>query len=151
VIKTADHETPVCKLRGSRLQVALPAILKGEAAKEAVKNTLIAWYREKADRKIRERVTPYAVKLGVCPASITIKDQKTQWGSCARSGALRFNWKIIMAPTSVLDYIIVHELCHLIHNHHQAQFWQKVQSVIPDCKASKDWLREHSILITGLT
>ena len=102
----------------------------------AVKKALMEWYLEHAEEKIKERVSRFAQLIGKWPASIEIKNQEKRWGSCSRSGIIRFNWKIIMAPISVMDYVIVHELCHLIYPHHSSQFWQKVQSIIPDYKRS---------------
>jgi predicted metal-dependent hydrolase len=151
IVKDAAVETPVCKLWRGRLRVHIPPDLTDKSGKSAVKKALIAWYQGHTAKKINERLPSLAAQIGVQPKTIAIRNQKSQWGSCSRSGTVRFNWKIIMAPVAILDYIIVHELCHLVHNHHQAQFWNKVQSIIPDYKSRKDWLREHSILITALS
>ncbi|MBN1664718.1 MAG: M48 family metallopeptidase [Deltaproteobacteria bacterium] len=151
VVREAHLEAPVCELRQDCLRVQVPSDLTGEQGGSAVKEAMIDWYQGQAVKKITERLPALAQKLGVQPKTVAVKNQKSQWGSCSRSGAIRFNWKIIMAPVAILDYIIVHELCHLIHSNHQPQFWEKVESVIPDCKARKSWLREHSILINALT
>jgi predicted metal-dependent hydrolase len=92
---------------------------------------------EHAKEKIRERVDRFAQQIGRWPANIEVKNQERRWGSWSHKGNIRFNWKIIMAPISVMDYVIVHELCHLIHSHHSTEFWQKVQSIIPDYKKSE--------------
>lgn len=74
---------------------------------------------------------------------ITIRDQKTRWGSCSARGTLSFNWRLMLAPPTILDYVVVHELCHLTHMDHSAAFWQKVESVYPDYRAARKWLKDH--------
>lgn len=74
---------------------------------------------------------------------ITIRDQKTRWGSCSVRGTLSFNWRLMLAPPAILDYVVVHELCHLTCMNHSAAFWSKVESVLPDYRASRKWLKDH--------
>ena len=74
---------------------------------------------------------------------ITIRDQKTRWGSCSARGTLSFNWRLMLAPPAILDYVVVHELCHLTHMDHSAAFWQAVESVCPDYRSARKWLKEH--------
>lgn len=74
---------------------------------------------------------------------IIIRDQKTRWGSCSARGTLSFNWRLMLAPPAILDYVVVHELCHLSHMDHSPAFWQAVAAVCPDYQASRKWLKEH--------
>lgn len=74
---------------------------------------------------------------------ITIRDQKTRWGSCSARGTLSFNWRLMLAPPAILDYVVVHELCHLTHMNHSSAFWQKVESVYPDYRTARKWLKDH--------
>lgn len=74
---------------------------------------------------------------------ITIRDQKTRWGSCSARGTLSFNWRLMLAPPTIADYVIVHELCHLTYMNHSAAFWKKVESVYPDYHNARKWLKEH--------
>lgn len=74
---------------------------------------------------------------------ITIRDQKTRWGSCSAKGTLSFNWRLMLAPPAILDYVVVHELCHLTHMNHSAAFWQAVEAVYPDYRSARRWLKEH--------
>lgn len=74
---------------------------------------------------------------------ITIRDQKTRWGSCSARGTLSFNWRLMLAPPAILDYVVVHELCHLTHMNHSPAFWQAVEAVCPDYRESRRWLKEH--------
>ncbi|MGE4283843.1 MAG: M48 family metallopeptidase [Clostridia bacterium] len=103
------------------------------------------WYRSKAQEKIGERVAYYSHKLNKTPKNIKIKEQKKRWGSCSSLGNLNFNWKCIMAPASVLDYLVVHEMCHLFHMNHSKDFWNMVASILPDYKQRKEWLKKHGV------
>lgn len=91
-------------------------------------------HREVARALITDRVSHYATKYGFAYGRIAIKDQKRCWGSCSTKNNLNFNYKLIFLPTELLDYIVVHELCHLRHFHHRAEFWEEVGKIIPDYK-----------------
>ncbi len=79
---------------------------------------------------------------------ISIRNQKTRWGSCSQTGTLSFNYRLMMAPPAVIDYVIVHELCHLTYMNHGNAFWNKVESVLPDYALSRQWLKEHGRELT---
>lgn len=99
---------------------------------------------KKYARKIFEaKVAYYNQFTGGNYTSITIRDQKTRWGSCSGRGTLSFNWRLILAPPEILDYVVVHELCHLTHMNHSKEFWELVESVIPDYKTKRKWLKEN--------
>ncbi len=115
--------------------------LSEKQRKAAIKEELISWYRKKAEERINERVNKYKEQIGVEPNSVKIKKQKKRWGSCSSLDNLNFNWKIIMAPMSVIDYLVVHELAHLKHPNHSRNFWDLVGSIIPNYKEKKEWLK----------
>lgn len=75
--------------------------------------------------------------------NITIRDQKTRWGSCSSKGTLSFNWRLMLAPPRVLDYVVVHEICHFKYMDHSREFWRMVESIIPDYRERRKWLKEH--------
>jgi len=150
VLKTLPGDEKTCRLVNGRFLVEGNGHLGGESGSSSVKRALIEWYVEHAEEKIKERVSQFAPLIGKWPASIKIKNQENRWGSCSRGGIIRFNWRIVMAPISVMDYVIVHELCHLIYPHHSLQFWQKVQSIISDYGKRRYRLRELSLPILGL-
>ena len=92
---------------------------------------------------IPERVRFFAPQMGVTCGRITIRSQKTRWGSCSTKGNLNFNCLLMMAPPEVLDYVVVHELCHRKEMNHSARFWAEVERVCPEYKTPKKWLKEH--------
>ncbi|MEP6813141.1 MAG: M48 family metallopeptidase [Actinomycetota bacterium] len=84
-----------------------------------------------------------APEIGVEPARVQIRDQRSRWGSCSTRGTLSFNWRLVLAPFDVLDYVVVHELCHLREPNHSRRFWKLVEQRRPDWRAQRDWLHEH--------
>ena len=84
-----------------------------------------------------------AAALGVSYSRITMRNQRSRWGSCSSSGALSFNWRLVLAPHDVLDYVVVHEVCHLRFLDHSQRFWKLVEGRRPQWREQRDWLREH--------
>lgn len=105
-------------------------------------------YRKAAKEYFTRRVEYYIQQTGGSYTHITIRDQKTRWGSRSSSGTLSFNYRLMYAPLKVLDYVVVHELCHITHMNHSKDFWNMVASILPDYKESRDWLKEHGSELT---
>jgi len=126
----------------------LPPLTGEELARQRRMEVLIRRYRKTARQVIENRVTYYQGITGGHYTSITIRDQKSRWGSCSSRGTLSFNYRLIFAPPRVLDYVVVHELCHLTHMNHSHDFWNLVAQVMPDYKIYKTWLREHGNELT---
>lgn len=101
------------------------------------------FFREKGQLRIPPRVDYYQAKMGVESKAVKIMDLKHRWASCSAGGNLNFHWKCMMAPLTIIDYIVVHELAHLIHPNHTAAFWNEVDKVMPDYQERKEWLRGH--------
>lgn len=114
-----------------------------EADYEYKRAQLEKWYRKQAQLGFTRKAEEFAKILGVSFAEIHIKDQKSRWGSCSGRGNLNFNWRLIMAPEPVCDYVIIHELCHLRFMDHSAAFWKLVESICPDYKQYRSWLKEN--------
>lgn len=114
-----------------------------DSQKEAVSMALNAWYEKQAHIWIPRRVRHYASVVDEKYARIFIKNQKSRWGSCSSARNLNFNWRLIMAPIEVLDYVVVHELCHLKQMNHSEAFWAEVEKVLPDYEERKKWLDEN--------
>lgn len=102
-----------------------------------------SFYREKGLKKIIERINLYKNMIGVEPKNIRVMELQNRWGSCTEQGNLNFNFKCMMAPLSVIDYIVVHELAHIKYKDHSSDFWNIVDKVIPDYENKKNWLREN--------
>lgn len=125
-------------LVGSELVVGIR-----EVDLEKVKKQVLKWYRELAQEIIEDRVLIWSAHLSKKPKLIRLKTMTSRWGSCSTLGNLNFNWKLIMAPLDVLDYVVVHELCHLVHHDHSRKFWDLVSSIFPDYKSQESWLKKH--------
>ena len=145
VVKSPSSVDEGCKLMNGRFLVETNGDLSAEGNRGAVRKILEDWYVERAKRKIPERVELYARKIGKRPKKVEIKKQKRRWGSCSSSGVVRFNWKIIMAPVTIVDYVIVHELCHLIYPHHSRLFWQKMGTILGDYAKRRARLKDYSL------
>ena len=100
-------------------------------------------YRDAAKDYIPKRVEYYHQFTGGSYQKITIRDQKTRWGSCSGTGTLSFSFRLMLAPPRVLDYVVVHELCHLTHMNHSKEFWNMVENILPDYKEHRKWLKEN--------
>lgn len=98
---------------------------------------------EKAKEKIPPKVAYYASLMGITYGRITIRNQKTRWGSCSEKGNLNFNCLLMLAPEEVLDYVVVHELCHRKEMNHSRKFWSEVEMILPDYKKQRNWLKEN--------
>lgn len=116
----------------------------------AIQNLLEQWYRYEAKIRIIERVRYYTARhdFGKQVNRIFIKDQKSRWGSCSSKCNLNFNYRLIMAPDEILDYVVIHELCHLVHMNHSDEFWNEVATVQPDYLQYRDWLHKNGAKLT---
>jgi|TARA_R100000789_G_scaffold71929_2_gene67570 hypothetical protein len=108
---------------------------------EAAQQVFESFYKEKGLARLRKRVAFFAPRVGVTPGAIHIKDIGYRWASCLKNGDLHFHWKCLMAPLTIIDYIVVHELCHLHHRDHSDAFWNEIDKVLPDYRKRKEWLR----------
>lgn len=116
--------------------------VEAEPTEKLTREKVIA-LAEEALKVIPERVEYFAKVIGVTYGKITVRNQKTRWGSCSSKGNLNFNCLLMLAPPEVLDYVVVHELCHRKQMNHSKAFWAEVEKVCPDYKAAKKWLKEE--------
>lgn len=142
LIVNADRKRIMVRKQAGKLLVVSPA-----ADREVIRDAIIKWYREQARELLTDKVSYYRQFINKPIGEIRIKEQKSRWGSCSARGNLNFNWKIIMAPDEIIDYLVVHELCHLLHMNHSKEFWQSVGSILPDYKSRKSWLKENGVLL----
>ena len=105
---------------------------------------LTHWYKEEARRVLTEKTASFAALMNVSFKKIFIKDQKTRWGSCSAKGNINYNFRLVMAPERIIDYVVVHELCHLAHPNHSRDFWDLVGRYCPEYKEAKKWLKDNA-------
>lgn len=103
----------------------------------------IAWYKKEARKTIAGRVAWWAQRFCLAYKSVNITCANRRWGSCSPTDRLNFSWRLVMAPLAVVDYVVVHELAHIVHKNHSKRFWNKVKAMYPDYKAAQTWLREN--------
>lgn len=108
-----------------------------------VKELLVSFYKQKASEVIHDRLDDLNKEGQFMYHRVTFRNQKTRWGSCSSRGNLNFNWRLVMAPIEVIDYVVFHELCHLRQMNHSKKFWNLVSQKIPDHKQHRKWLREN--------
>ena len=102
-----------------------------------------AFYSRKGEKRISDRVAHFSPRVGVRPKGTAVKALGYRWASCTQNGSLSFHWKSMMAPPKIIDYMVVHELCHLHRRNHTDAFWNEVDKVMPDYGERKRWLKKH--------
>ena len=112
---------------------------------DKIKLALEQWYREKTLLRVEERIKYFKQYFNIEPKEIRVKEQKKRWASCTLSNELLFNWRCSMAPANILDYIVLHEMVHMIYKDHSQEFWNKVAAIMPDYEVRKHWLRDNGI------
>lgn len=105
--------------------------------------------KDRAEPILEKRLQFFAPLVGVTYGKVTIRHQRTRWGSCSAKGNLNFNCLLALTPPDVLDYVVVHELCHLKELNHSSRFWALVEQVLPGYKVSRKWLKQHAAELTG--
>jgi len=122
-------------------------VLSSRAAPKA-KEVMERWYKTEAYVIFQERAAYYAHLLAVNYRKIRVSDAKKRWGSCSVAGNISFSWRLVMAPLPVIDYVVVHELAHLIEMNHSPRFWKLVASIMPEYAEHKKWLKMHGDTLT---
>lgn len=130
------------RLQGGFLVVSIPHQIPAETRADHARSLLIDWYRRHAADRLPAKVEAQCKDLGVTPTAILLREPKQRWGSCDSTGTLRLNWRIIQAAPKLIDYVIAHELTHLIHANHSADFWATLGRVMPDYEQRRDALRK---------
>lgn len=130
-----DQNTPL-KLLNGRFRLRRELTHNG-------REVFIEWYTEHAEAWLAKRVDEWAGRMGVDVSGIEVQDLGFRWGSCSESGTVNFHWATILLPASIVDYVIVHELAHVVEPHHTPAFWDVVERSMPDYEQRKTWLAEH--------
>ena len=141
-VRTTTALSPSVEFEDWTFRIECPDYLEGEDRRAALREALMSWYWSRADETIRQAVERWQSRVGRKPTRISLGDQKSLWGSCSSKGSLRFNWRIIMAPPDLIDYVVVHELCHLVVANHSDSFWEQVARLMPDYNRRRQKLRK---------
>ena len=128
---------------GKALTVTLPEDVLERHQSSLVRDTLKHWLFRYLGDEAGLFVRQHQPRCGLQPNSIRIKEQKTRWGSCGIRNDVHINWRLVFAPKSVTEYVVVHELCHIQHRNHSSRFWALVGQHLPDFQNNRAWLREH--------
>ncbi len=119
-----------------------------DLTKEELKTNLKKFYISSCKKIVNQRLKVYQEQLRVKPKIIEVDDSKSKWGSCTSSKKITFNYRLAMAPVECIDYVVVHELCHLLHMNHDRSFWRKIGSILPDYKKSEEHLQRYGPFMT---
>ena len=111
------------------------------------KALFVAWYKKQAETLIRQRMDRYREVMDIPSVHARITSAKYQWGGCSSRDRITFSWKIVLAPLPMVDYVVVHELAHLSERNHSSNFWKIVETILPDYRVRRQWLKEHGYLL----
>ena len=143
-LKLIQSKKTDVKLKGGYLEVHHPKNFKNKN----VKDLLIAWYEKHALERLKEKTERYSKIIGVKPVSVNIKDYKSRWGSCSSNGDILYNWRIIIAPHKIIDYVVVHELCHILEHNHSKKYWRHVSNNFHNYVECQNWLKFNGRTLT---
>jgi len=136
------HQVGV-RLSGGYLKATIRPTDQGEQREARIQQYLQNWYRSRALERLQEKANRYSQQIGVTPTGVSVRNFRSRWGSCDKQGQVVFNWNIIKAPHAIADYVVVHELCHLIHPNHSKEFWQLVGRHDSAYAEHRQWLKER--------
>ncbi|WP_390621365.1 M48 family metallopeptidase [Gimesia panareensis] len=132
VLTGSEDNIPTVRLYRGNLEVRVPADLNQKTRIDYIQNSLFDWYRNKALDRLESLTHKYARNLGVDVESVRVREMQRRWGSANNSGRITFNWKIILAPKWLLEYVVAHEVCHLKYDDHSKEFWKLLERTMPD-------------------
>jgi predicted metal-dependent hydrolase len=141
VVGSAAKRTAVT-FRCDALTAVVPAHLGDEERRDAIETALTLWYRARAGEVFAERLQYWAEIAGYAPKAVLVRSQRRRWGSCSSDGTIRLNWRLVMAPPDIIDYVVVHELAHVRVKDHSSGFWAEVARMLPDFKERQRQLHE---------
>ncbi len=127
--------------------VRVPRRIDGDRREGLVREVVVSWLRERALEDAQTFAQHYCPQLGVAPRTIRIGNQKTLWGSCSARGTISLNWRLMAAPKPIYEYVVVHELCHLVERNHGPKFWRLVGTLLPDYRERRAWLKKHGVAL----
>lgn len=144
IVKSSDEARfPKVHFDHWSFRLTVPKNLDSNERYDRLRRTIVTWYREHASKRLADSVGHWHRRLGIAKETrMLIRDQHRRWGSCAPDGTLRLNWRIVMLEPALIEYVVVHELVHLIHRNHSPDFWRVVFNAMPDAQRRRRRLRE---------
>lgn len=136
-----DHQSPALSFDGNTFSLRKKGLARAEAL-------FVNWYQKRAKEIYGERISQHEKASGIVSNELRISSAQKRWGSCNPRGNLHINWRLIMAPLAIIDYVIVHELVHIEENNHGKKFWKRVAALCTDYRSSRKWLRDNGHLLT---
>ncbi len=131
-------------LEDQQITLFIPNRVSDNNINQYKKKKIALWFQQQANEYLPSQLEKLSKHTSLTPTGLTIKQYKARWGSCNNKGHINLNYLLLMTPDFVIDYVIIHELCHLKHMNHSAQFWQLVAYHCPNFKQAKQWLKQHS-------
>ena len=140
-LRLVSKQKELVALRDGRFCMVRDLVDRGDI--DAAQSAFRDYYIRLGQQRLAQRVKYYAPKVGVKPLSVDVRELGFRWASCSSKGRLAFHWKCMMAPPKIIDYVIVHELCHMHQRDHTNAFWNEIDKVMPDYEERKEWLRKN--------
>lgn len=142
IVFTDNIKKPLAHLKDSELKVEIPEGTSEDRISFLVKKAIWSFYSQRAEEEVEKLLSSYSKKLGVASPAFKVKHQKRRWGSCSGDNVLRINFQLMMAPPEQLEYVVVHELCHVKEKNHSARFWNQVRELMPDYQEHRNSLKK---------
>lgn len=136
---------PVKKCCISENKLVVPDKLKKDA-----KHTIVKWYKSKAKKFLFEKADYFSAITGFAFSKLSLSGATSRWGSCSSKNSINLNFKLLMCPEKIIDYVVVHELCHIKHKNHKKEFWNEVANIIPDFQERRNWLKNNRMILSDL-
>jgi predicted metal-dependent hydrolase len=147
VRRLKSQELPELNFTKSTFEVKVPKLVSENDFHKLIRPLFLSFYKIQAQKTINKRVQKYQKYFKTKPSLVKVQLLKEKWGSCSSKNELRYNPRIIMSKMSVIDYVIVHEMCHMKHKNHSPAFWKEIKRILPEYEKSKEWLRIHGELL----
>jgi predicted metal-dependent hydrolase len=142
-LKVFEGDSPTIKMHRGYLEVTISK--EDVDSKTSIRLLLTDWYKSHAKRRLIEKTKRFSKVVGVEPNSVCVKDYKSRWGSCSAQGDVSYNWRIVLAPHSIVDYVVVHELCHMLEHNHSNKYWKHVERHVPNWRECREWLKHNEL------
>lgn len=142
-LKVVSGANPSIKFENGDLVVTTS---EREQQQNTVKHLLENWFKTRAEILLRAKTERFSKIIKVSPRSVFVGNYKSRWGACSSKGDITYNWKIILAPHRIVDYLVVHELCHLLEHNHSPRYWRHVERYVPDWRDCREWLKINPVV-----